>query len=136
MHKPRCGVPDVSEHETQRSKVKWPKTNLTWNFHLADKATLATTRSAFDIWKANSLLFASFERNTWNPNILISWREGRHTYANPRSGLCLHDLDGPSSMLANLTRCRDTVSEIHVDRSRGTYTCLRILRTNCIFYSR
>ncbi|KYN29162.1 Interstitial collagenase [Trachymyrmex cornetzi] len=76
MRKPRCGLPDIYEHNIGRRK--WTKTHLTWNFQLADPHTLQTTEFAFSLWAANSSL--SFERKTVNPDIFISYRSGTHTY--------------------------------------------------------
>ncbi|KYN27850.1 Matrix metalloproteinase-16 [Trachymyrmex cornetzi] len=98
MRKPRCGLPDIYEYNIGRRK--WAKTHLTWNFQLADPQTLQTTEFAFSLWAANSSL--PFERKTVNPDILISYRSGTHTYADRRRNeeICTSSLDGPGGVLA------------------------------------
>ncbi|KYQ47230.1 hypothetical protein ALC60_13752 [Trachymyrmex zeteki] len=89
------------------------KIHLTWNFHLADAHTLQTTAFAFSLWATNSSL--SFERKTLNPNILISYRSGTHTYVNhKRNGeICSSSFD---VVEYSLTRSilHNYVAEIHV----------------------
>ncbi|XP_018405251.1 PREDICTED: matrix metalloproteinase-24-like [Cyphomyrmex costatus] len=82
IRKPRCGLPDMPHQEQNTATVKWKKTHLTWNFHLADANTLKLATYAFSIWAANTSL--TFERKTLNPDILISYRGGIHTYIDSR----------------------------------------------------
>ncbi|KYN18243.1 Collagenase 3, partial [Trachymyrmex cornetzi] len=116
MRKPRCGLPDIYEYNIGRRK--WAKTHLTWNFQLADSQTLQTTEFAFSLWAANSSL--SFERKTVNPDILISYRSGTHTYADRRRNeeICTSSLDGPGGVLAHAfypPTVNNYSSEIHID---------------------
>ncbi|KAG5319814.1 D2MP protein, partial [Pseudoatta argentina] len=82
-------------------RKKWAKTYLTWNFHLADAHTLKTTAFAFSLWAANSSLL--FQRKTLNPDILISYRSGTHTYADRKRNeeICSSSFDGPGGVLAH-----------------------------------
>ncbi|KAL6268167.1 hypothetical protein P5V15_001264 [Pogonomyrmex californicus] len=50
---------------------------LAWNFHLANESILRVTEVAFEMWAANSSL--TFERDTMNPDIVLSFRKGFHT---------------------------------------------------------
>ncbi|KAG5347991.1 MMP14 protein, partial [Acromyrmex charruanus] len=101
MRKPRCGLPDILHYEHNTGRKKWAKTHLTWNFHLADVHTLKTTAFAFSLWAANSSL--SFQRKTLNPDILISYRSGTHTYADRKRNeeICSSSFDGPGGVLAH-----------------------------------
>ncbi|EZA51574.1 Neutrophil collagenase [Ooceraea biroi] len=118
MAKPRCGVTDAPSRRLGVAPLRWPRLNLTWNFQLADRTTLRTTETAFAIWAANSSL--TFSRDTNEPDIIIAFREGRHTMLDRRYGgtVCPDDLDGPSKVLAHATLptgAQDDVSEVHVD---------------------
>ncbi|XP_011858593.1 PREDICTED: stromelysin-2-like [Vollenhovia emeryi] len=100
MRKPRCGLRDILNFGEGKVIRMWPKRYLTWNFHLANRALLNTTQAAFDLWQKHSSL--TFERDVENPNILISWREGRHMFLDHRNGeLCSSVLDGPGGTLAH-----------------------------------
>ncbi|KYN11796.1 PREDICTED: matrix metalloproteinase-16-like [Trachymyrmex cornetzi] len=116
MRKPRCGRPDIYEYNIGRRK--WAKTHLTWNFQLADPQTLQTTEFAFSLWAANSSL--SFEHKTVNPDILIFYRSGTHTYADRRRNeeICTSSLDGPGGVLTHAfypPTVNNYSSEIHID---------------------
>ena len=118
MRKPRCGLPDILHHEHNTGRRKWAKTHLTWNFHLADVNILTTTAFAFSLWAANSSL--TFQRKTLNPDILISYRSGTHTYANRKRNeeICSSSFDGPGGVLAHAFYPSNVVNytaEIHVD---------------------
>ncbi|EZA53496.1 Interstitial collagenase [Ooceraea biroi] len=60
----------------------------------------APTETAFAIWAANSSL--TFSRDTNKPDIIIAFREGRHTMLDRRYGgaVCPDDLDGPGKHIA------------------------------------
>ncbi|KAG5345716.1 MMP15 protein, partial [Acromyrmex heyeri] len=118
MRKPRCGLPDILHHEHNTDRKKWAKTHLTWNFHLADVHTLKTTAFAFSLWAANSSL--SFQRKPLNPDILISYRSGTHTYADRKRNeeICSSSFDGTGGVLAHAfypTNVVNYTAEIHVD---------------------
>ncbi|XP_071581758.1 collagenase 3-like [Temnothorax nylanderi] len=140
MRKPRCGVEDISERTFAPLSNKWPKKHLKWNFHLTNNLILNTTRAAFDLWAANSSL--TFERDSLNPDILISFREGRHTMLHSqRNELCTASFKGPHGDLAHAffpTGEPNYVSEVHVDKAEtwhiqlnkhppGTYNLLQTL---------
>ncbi|XP_018405106.1 PREDICTED: 72 kDa type IV collagenase-like [Cyphomyrmex costatus] len=120
IRKPRCGLPDMPLQEQNTDTVKWKKTHLTWNFHLADAKTLTLAKYAFSIWTANTSL--TFERQTLNPDILISYRGGIHTYVDSRrkQAICSGFFDGPGGVLAHaFAPTNDPVqnTEIHLDVS-------------------
>ncbi|KAL6265790.1 hypothetical protein P5V15_002603 [Pogonomyrmex californicus] len=81
MHKPRCGVKDISSFALNKSPRKWAKTRLAWNFHLASENVLRVTEVAFEMWAANSSL--TFECDSMNPDIVLSFREDFHTFVDP-----------------------------------------------------
>ncbi|KYM96909.1 Matrix metalloproteinase-14 [Cyphomyrmex costatus] len=91
----------MPHHEQNTDTVKWKKTHLTWNFHLADANTLKLATYAFSIWAANTSL--TFERKTLNPDILISYCGGIHTYIDSRrkETICSGLFDGPGGVLAH-----------------------------------
>ncbi|XP_018405480.1 PREDICTED: matrix metalloproteinase-2-like [Cyphomyrmex costatus] len=103
MRQPRCGLPDMSHQEQNSVVAKWRKTHLTWNFHLADADTLKTTAHA------------------WLLHILISYREGFHTYVDSRRNeICSGLFDGPGGVLGHaFAPTNDLVqtTEIHIDGS-------------------
>ena len=68
---------------------------------LADAHILKTTAFAFLLWVANSSL--SFERKTLNPDILISYHSGTHTYADRKRNeeICSASFDGPRGILVH-----------------------------------
>ncbi|XP_011049290.1 PREDICTED: matrix metalloproteinase-24-like [Acromyrmex echinatior] len=118
MRKPRCGLPDSLHHEHNTDRKKWAKIHLTWNFHLADVHTLKTTAFAFSLWAANSSL--SVQRKTLNPDILISYRSGTHTYADHKRNeeICSSSFDGSGGVFAHAFYPSNVVNytaEIHVD---------------------
>ncbi|XP_077275590.1 interstitial collagenase-like [Temnothorax americanus] len=119
MRKPRCGFRDILKHGTKASLSKWPKTHLTWHFHLADGTELSTARAAFDLWSQHSAL--TFERSkTPNADIIISWRRLRHYNTNTKinGAICSDKFDGPGNVLAHASLPTDQagfVSEVHVD---------------------
>ncbi|XP_024872527.1 matrix metalloproteinase-2-like [Temnothorax curvispinosus] len=140
MRKPRCGVEDISECTFAPLSNKWPRKHLKWNFHLANERILKTARAAFDLWAANSSL--TFERDSLNPDILISFRERHHTMLRSQENeLCAAPFDGPHKDVAHaffLTGEPNYVSEVHVDKSEtchiqlnknppGTYNLLQTL---------
>ncbi|KAL6255491.1 hypothetical protein P5V15_013825 [Pogonomyrmex californicus] len=117
MRKPRCGVKDILS-DLDKSPRKWAKTHLTWNFHLASESVLRVTEVAFEMWAANSSL--TFERDSMNPDIVISFRKGFHTFVDPRhrgSRICPSLLDGPGNVLAHAFLPSSEVSEVHVDNA-------------------
>ncbi|XP_024880093.1 stromelysin-1-like [Temnothorax curvispinosus] len=119
MSKPRCGFRDILKHGTKASLSKWPKTHLTWHFHLTDETELRTARAAFDLWSQHSAL--TFERSeTPNADIIISWRRLRHYNTNTKvnGAICSDKFDGPGNVLAHASLPTDQagfVSEVHVD---------------------
>ncbi|KAL6255486.1 hypothetical protein P5V15_013820 [Pogonomyrmex californicus] len=117
MRKPRCGVKDILS-DLDKSPRKWAKTHLTWNFHLASESVLRVTEVAFEMWAANSSL--TFERDSMNPDIVISFRKGFYTFVDPRhrgSRICPSLLDGPGNVLAHAFLPSSEVSEVHVDNA-------------------
>ncbi|KAL6256708.1 hypothetical protein P5V15_011635 [Pogonomyrmex californicus] len=121
MRKPRCGVKDISS-DLDKSPRKWTKTHLTWNFHLASESVLRVTEVAFEMWAANSSL--TFERDSMNPDIVISFRKGFHTFVDSRhrgSRICPSLLDGPGNVLAHAFLPSSEVLEVHVNNAeKGT----------------
>ncbi|XP_024867349.1 matrix metalloproteinase-2-like [Temnothorax curvispinosus] len=119
MSKSRCGFRDILKHETKASLSKWPKTHLTWHFHLADENELNTAQAAFDLWSQHSAL--TFERSEMpNADIIISWRRLLHYNTNieVNGELCSDKFDGPGNVLAHAffpTEQAGFVSEVHVD---------------------
>ncbi|XP_011883993.1 PREDICTED: matrix metalloproteinase-18-like [Vollenhovia emeryi] len=111
MSKARCGLGDIANfgEEGQRKERRWPKKHLTWNFHLANKPLLDTTRAAFDICQI----------------ILLSWRAAHHTFVESRNGeVCTNPFDGPGGTLAHAfypNGAPDYTSEIHVDKTEPWY---------------
>ncbi|KAL6256665.1 hypothetical protein P5V15_012781 [Pogonomyrmex californicus] len=104
--------------DLDKSPRKWAKTHLTWNFHLASESVLRVTEVAFEMWAANSSL--TFERDSMNPDIVISFRKGFHTFVDPRhrgSRICPSLLDGPGNVLAHAFLPSSEVSEVHVDNA-------------------
>ncbi|XP_011862648.1 PREDICTED: matrix metalloproteinase-24-like [Vollenhovia emeryi] len=127
MSKSRCGLRDIVNFgEEGEQKCKWPKRHLTWNFYVANKPLLDTTQAAFDVWQTHSAL--TFERDVANPNILISWREARHTFVESRNGeVCSNPFDGPGGTLAHAVYpngAPDSTSEIHVDKTEPWHVYL------------
>ncbi|KAL6265818.1 hypothetical protein P5V15_002636 [Pogonomyrmex californicus] len=104
MRKPRCGVKDISS-DLDKSPRKWTKTHLTWNFHLASESVLRGRVR---------------DRDSMNPDIVISFRKGFHTFVDPRhrgSRICPSLLDGPGNVLAHAFLPSSEVSEVHVDNA-------------------
>ncbi|EZA56515.1 Neutrophil collagenase [Ooceraea biroi] len=127
MARPRCGVTNAPNHRLGIAPLRWPGLNLTWNFQLADRTTLRTTETAFALWAANSSL--TFSRDTNKPDIIIAFREGRHTMLDRRydGAVCPNDLDGPGKVLAHATLpsgAREDVSEVHVDHREAWHVAL------------
>ncbi|XP_011858203.1 PREDICTED: matrix metalloproteinase-24-like [Vollenhovia emeryi] len=104
MSKSRCGLRDIVNFGEEGQKKP-------------NKVLLDTTQVAFDLWQTHPTL--TFERDVAKPNILISWREARHTFIDSRNGeLCSDPLDGPGGTLAHAfypNGAPDSTSEIHVD---------------------
>src|SRR5580765_5496731 len=117
MRKGRCGVRDIPNQAI--SGRKWPRTHLTWNFQLANKHLLQIAETAFALWTANSSL--TFERNTLHPDILISYRDGAHTFADQKNGeICPEQFDGAGRVLAHAyfpTGSSNYVSEVHINHA-------------------
>ncbi|XP_011708367.1 PREDICTED: stromelysin-2-like [Wasmannia auropunctata] len=65
-----------------------------------------------------------------NPDILISFRNGVHTFANRRNGdVCPYALDGPDDVLAHAFPLSDRdgqIAEIHVDKTEPWYIQLNM----------
>ncbi|KAL6258261.1 hypothetical protein P5V15_010198 [Pogonomyrmex californicus] len=81
-----------------------------------DESILRVTEVAFEMWTAN--LSLTFERDTMNPAIVLSFRKGFHTFVDPRhrgSRICPSLLDGPDNVLAHAFLPSSEVSEVHVD---------------------
>ena len=81
-------------------------------------AHLKTTAFAFSLWAANSSL--SFKRKTLNPDILISYRSGTHTYADRKCNeeICCSSFDGLGGIFAHAfypSNVANYTAEIHVD---------------------
>ncbi|XP_024893686.1 matrix metalloproteinase-2-like [Temnothorax curvispinosus] len=108
----------ILKHGTKANLSKWPKTHLTWHFHLAE-TELSTAWAAFDLWSQHSAL--TFERSeTPNADIIISWRRLRHYNTNTKvnGAVCSDKFDGPGNVLAHASLLTDQegfVSEVHVD---------------------
>jgi len=126
IHRPRCGVMDIPTRAFAPISSKWPKTHLTWNFYLAPADVLRLTEYAFRFWADISSL--TFERVANNPDILISYQLGVHSYINRRSqGECSVHFDGLGTILAHAmfpSGNMDFLSEIHVDFAETWYTKL------------
>ncbi|XP_071650747.1 interstitial collagenase-like [Temnothorax longispinosus] len=124
MGKPRCGVEDISECTFAPLSDKWLRKHLKWNFHLANEIILKTARAAFDLWAANSSL--TFERDSLNPDILISFREGRHVMLYSRQNEpCSAAFKGPHGDVAHAffpTVDPNFVSKVHVDKAETWHT--------------
>ncbi|KAL6262010.1 hypothetical protein P5V15_007099 [Pogonomyrmex californicus] len=102
MRKLRCGVRDISNFALDKFPRKWAKTHLTWNFHLASESVLQITKITFEMWAANSSL--TFERDSMNPNTVLSFQEGFHTFVDSRyrdSRICPSLLDGLGNVLTH-----------------------------------
>ncbi|KAL6265672.1 hypothetical protein P5V15_002470 [Pogonomyrmex californicus] len=87
-------------------------------FHLASESVLRVTEVAFEMWATNSSL--TFERDSMNPDIVLSFRKGFHTFVDPRhrgSRICPSLLDGPGNMLAHAFLPSSEMSEVHVDNA-------------------
>ncbi|XP_032669694.1 matrix metalloproteinase-14-like [Odontomachus brunneus] len=87
---------------------------------LIRETVLKTTRVAFDTWARNSSLI--FESNISHPNIMLSFRECSHVFAQPNGAACPTPLDGPVGVLAHAnypTRSADHVSEVYIDRAES-----------------
>ncbi|KYN07070.1 hypothetical protein ALC62_01972, partial [Cyphomyrmex costatus] len=88
---------------------------------------------AFSVWAANTSL--TLERQTLNPDILISYRGGIHTYVDSRreEEICSGSFDGPGGVLAHAfshTNNRVQTTEVHIDvgHNRGqTYVIFNAL---------
>ncbi|XP_011698257.1 PREDICTED: neutrophil collagenase-like [Wasmannia auropunctata] len=58
MRTSRCGLENIPHRMISTEIKKWQKTNLTWNFHLADKSAIEVAEMAFNMWaKHSSLIF-------------------------------------------------------------------------------
>ena len=123
MNLPRCGVKDLNNRYFAQSSIRWPRTNLTWNFKLASDELLRLAKYAFIHWESVSAL--TFTRNSDAPDILISLQSGIHPLANRRSlQLCNSTFDGRGNILAHAyfpTGSWDYVSEIHIDEAEDWY---------------
>jgi len=104
---------------------------------LADAHILKTTAFAFLLWVANSSL--SFERKTLNPDILISYHSGTHTYADCKRNeeICSASFDGPGGILAHAfypSNVPNYTAKIHVDSTELWHIYLneKLLLTNTI----
>ncbi|XP_011637074.1 matrix metalloproteinase-28-like [Pogonomyrmex barbatus] len=86
-------------------------------FHLASESVLRVTEVAFEMWATNSSL--TFERDSMNPDIVLSFRKGFHTFVDFRhrdSRICPL-LDGPGNILAHAFLPSSKMSEVHVDNA-------------------
>ncbi|EZA50293.1 Interstitial collagenase [Ooceraea biroi] len=127
MARPRCRVTDAPSRRLGVAPLRWPKLNLKWNFQLADRTTLRTAETAFALWAANSSL--TFSRDTNKPDIIIAFREGRHTMLDRRYGGAVYpdNFDGPGKVLAHATLptgVQDDVSEVHIDHREAWHIAL------------
>ncbi|XP_020299161.1 matrix metalloproteinase-24-like [Pseudomyrmex gracilis] len=119
MNRPRCGVRDIQTRYLNKEYIhKWPTTHLTWNFLFASRANVQIAETAFALWAANSSL--TFTRSVHNPNILISYKGGRHTMWDKHYSdtMCPFDFDGRGGVLAHAYYPNgdlNHVSEIHID---------------------
>ncbi|KAL6258272.1 hypothetical protein P5V15_010210 [Pogonomyrmex californicus] len=67
------------------------------------------------MWAANSSL--TFDHDSMNPDIVLSFREGFHTFVDPRHRICPSLLDGPGNVLAHAFLPSSEVSEVHVNNA-------------------
>ncbi|KAL6263010.1 hypothetical protein P5V15_001135 [Pogonomyrmex californicus] len=106
---------DISNSALNRFPRKWAKTHLTWNFHLASESVLRVTfEIAFEMWTINSL---TFERDSSNPDIVLSFQEGFVDSRHRGRRICPSLLDGSGNVLAHAFLTSSGVSEVHVDNS-------------------
>ncbi|XP_025263180.1 matrix metalloproteinase-24-like [Camponotus floridanus] len=124
MRRPRCGVVDIYAYSPLTRK--WPRTQLTWNFKLANRDTLRTTQSAFALWSEQSSL--TFSRDSLRPDILISYQSGAHAYENSdNGGSSPSPFAGPGSFVAHAffpTGEPNQVTEMHVDETEPWHITL------------
>ncbi|KAM9221312.1 stromelysin-1-like [Dugong dugon] len=97
MHKPRCGVPDVSQFTTFPGSPKWRKTHLTYRIvnytlDLSRDTTDAVIEKALTVWeKVTPLTFSRI--NEGEADIMISFAVREHGDFIP--------FDGPGKVLAH-----------------------------------
>lgn len=114
MKQRRCGVRDNLQ-DFAITPYKWNKTVITWDFRQANSIQRFIANSAFSLWSKHSNL--TFRRAFVNPDILISFQRGRHTFGNRTRGSCSFNLDGQGGHLAHayFPKKSNEQVEIHLD---------------------
>ncbi|KAL6264296.1 hypothetical protein P5V15_004399 [Pogonomyrmex californicus] len=82
------------------------------------------------MWAANSSLM--FERDSINPDIVLSFRKGFHTFVDPRhrgNRICPSLLNGPGNMLAHAFIPSSEVSKWHIELIANPNDTIHLLHT-------